>query len=55
MIDTAEQLTYAIKDAGALEVYACAMHAVLSGPLDRINDSALKKKKRLIEVLEENR
>ena len=46
MIDTAGTITLAaqaIKDAGALEVYACCTHAVLSGPaLDRINDSVIK-------------
>lgn len=46
MIDTAGTITLAaqaIKDAGAIEVYACCTHAVLSGPaLDRINDSVIK-------------
>ena len=46
MIDTAGTITLAaqaIKDAGALEVYACCTHAVLSGPaLERINDSVIK-------------
>ena len=46
MIDTAGTITLAaqaIKDAGALEVYACCTHAVLSGPaLERINNSVIK-------------
>ena len=46
MIDTAGTITLAaqaIKDAGALEVYACCTHPVLSGPaLDRLNASVIK-------------
>lgn len=46
MIDTAGTITLAaqaIQDAGALEVYACCTHAVLSGPaLDRLNASVIK-------------
>jgi len=46
MIDTAGTLCQAagaIKNRGAKEVYACATHAVLSGPaLQRITDSCLK-------------
>ena len=46
MIDTAGTITLAaqaIQDAGALEVYACCTHPVLSGPaLDRLNDSVIK-------------
>lgn len=46
MIDTAGTLCQAagaLKEKGAREVYACATHAVLSGPaLDRINKSCLK-------------
>lgn len=46
MIDTAGtlcQAARALKEAGATEVYACATHAVLSGPaLERINESCLK-------------
>jgi ribose-phosphate pyrophosphokinase len=46
MIDTAGTLCQAAKalqGAGASEIYACATHAVLSGPaLDRINESCLK-------------
>jgi ribose-phosphate pyrophosphokinase len=44
MIDTAGtlcQAARALKEKGAREVYACATHAVLSGPaLDRINAEA---------------
>lgn len=46
MIDTAGTLCQAAKalqDNGAKEIYACATHAVLSGPaLQRINESCLK-------------
>lgn len=46
MIDTAGtlcQAARALKDKGAAEVYACATHAVLSGPaLERIDNSSLK-------------
>lgn len=46
MIDTAGtlcQAAQALMDKGAAEVYACATHAVLSGPaLERINQSSLK-------------
>lgn len=46
MIDTAGTITLAaqaLKDAGATEVYACATHAVLSGPaIDRLNNSVIK-------------
>jgi len=46
MIDTAGtlcQAAEAVKDHGATAVYACATHAVLSGPaLDRINASCLQ-------------
>ena len=46
MIDTAGTNTLAaqaIQDAGALEVYACCTHPVLSGPaLDRLNASVIK-------------
>jgi len=46
MIDTAGTLCQAagaLKDRGAKEVYACATHAVLSGPaLQRITDSCLE-------------
>jgi len=46
MIDTAGTLCQAagaLKERGAKEVYACATHAVLSGPaLQRITDSCLK-------------
>ena len=46
MIDTAGTITLAaqaIQDAGALEVYACCTHTVLSGPaLDRLNASVIK-------------
>lgn len=46
MIDTAGTITLAaqaLKDAGATEVYACATHAVLSGPaVDRLNKSVIK-------------
>ncbi|PLX96559.1 MAG: phosphoribosylpyrophosphate synthetase [Desulfuromonas sp.] len=47
MIDTAGTLcaaAQALQDKGAVEVYACATHGVLSGPaLDRISASPLKK------------
>ncbi|WP_206458784.1 ribose-phosphate diphosphokinase [Anaerovorax sp. IOR16] len=46
MIDTAGTLTNAanaLKDLGAKEVYACATHAVLSGPaIERIESSVIK-------------
>lgn len=46
MIDTAGTITLAAKalqDAGAIEVYACCTHPVLSGPaLDRLNASVIK-------------
>jgi ribose-phosphate pyrophosphokinase len=46
MIDTAGtlcQAAKALKEKGAREIYACATHAVLSGPaLERINESCLK-------------
>ena len=46
MIDTAGTITLAaqaIQDAGALEVYACCTHPVLSGPaLERLNASVIK-------------
>ncbi len=46
MVDTAGTLVEATKvllERGAKEVYACATHAVLSGPaVDRINNSPLK-------------
>ena len=46
MIDTAGTITLAaqaLQDAGALDVYACCTHAVLSGPaMDRINNSVIK-------------
>ncbi len=46
MIDTAGTITLAAQaliDAGAVEVYASATHAVLSGPaVKRLNDSAIK-------------
>ena len=46
MIDTAGtlcQAAKALKEQGASEVFACATHAVLSGPaLERINDSCLR-------------
>ncbi|CDR74485.1 ribose-phosphate diphosphokinase [Lactobacillus delbrueckii] len=46
MIDTAGTITLAaqaLKDAVATEVYACATHAVLSGPAaDRLNNSVIK-------------
>jgi len=45
MIDTAGtlcQAAKALKEKGAREIYACATHAVLSGPaLERINESCL--------------
>ncbi len=47
MIDTAGTITLAanaLKEAGAVEVYASCTHPVLSGPaLERIEDSAIKK------------
>lgn len=47
MIDTAGTITLAaqaLKAAGATEVYACATHAVLSGPaIDRLNNSVIKR------------
>ncbi len=47
MIDTAGTITLAaqaLKDAGATEVYACATHAVLSGPaIERLNNSVIKR------------
>ena len=47
LIDTAGTLTQgaqALKDIGARDVYACATHAVLSGPaIERIQDSCFKK------------
>lgn len=47
MIDTAGTLTQAanaLKEHGAKAIYACATHAVLSGPaIDRINASAIEK------------
>ena len=47
MIDTAGTITLAaqaLKDAGATEVYACATHAVFSGPaIDRLNNSVIKR------------
>jgi ribose-phosphate pyrophosphokinase len=47
MIDTAGTLTHgakALKEHGAKAIYACATHAVLSGPaIDRINDSEIEK------------
>jgi len=46
MIDTAGtlcQAAKALKEKGAREIYACASHAVLSGPaLERINESCLE-------------
>ena len=46
MIDTAGTITLAaqaLQDAGALEVYACCTHPVLSGPaVDRLNASVIK-------------
>lgn len=46
MIDTAGTITNAanaIKDLGAKDVYACATHAILSGPAtERIRDSVIK-------------
>ncbi len=46
MIDTAGTLTNAanaLKDLGAKDVYACATHAVLSGPaIERIENSVIK-------------
>ncbi|MCQ9210410.1 ribose-phosphate diphosphokinase [Granulicatella seriolae] len=46
MIDTAGTITLAaqaLQDAGAIEVYACCTHPVLSGPaIDRINNSVIK-------------
>lgn len=47
MIDTAGTITLAsqaLMDAGATEVYASAIHAVLSGPaIERLNNSPIKK------------
>lgn len=47
MIDTAGTITLAaqaLRDAGAIEVYACATHPVLSGPaIERIENSPIKK------------
>jgi ribose-phosphate pyrophosphokinase len=47
MIDTAGTLTHgakALKEHGAKAIYACATHAVLSGPaIDRINASEIEK------------
>ncbi|RKD33899.1 ribose-phosphate diphosphokinase [Thermohalobacter berrensis] len=47
IIDTAGSMTKAanvLKEFGALEVYACCTHPVLSGPaIERIKDSAIKK------------
>jgi ribose-phosphate pyrophosphokinase len=46
MVDTAGTLTesiHALKDNGALNIYACCTHPVLSGPaVERINNSPLK-------------
>ena len=46
MIDTGGTITLAaqaLKDAGALDVYACCTHAVLSGPaIERLENSVLK-------------
>lgn len=46
LVDTAGSLTQvaeAVKAKGALEIYACCSHAVLSGPaLERINNSPIK-------------
>src|SRR5665648_354620 len=46
MIDTAGTITNAanaLKDMGAIEVYACATHPILSGPaIERIQSSAIK-------------
>ncbi len=46
MIDTAGTITLAaqaLKDAGAIEVYVCATHPVLSGPaIERIEKSPIK-------------
>lgn len=46
MIDTAGTITLAaqaLKDAGAIDVYACCTHAVLSGPAtDRLENSVIK-------------
>ena len=46
MIDTAGTITNAanaLKDMGALEVYACATHPILSGPaIERIEKSAIR-------------
>jgi ribose-phosphate pyrophosphokinase len=43
MIDTAgtlESVVYALRDRGALEIYAAATHALLSGPaVQRLQDS----------------
>ncbi|MBQ7577675.1 MAG: ribose-phosphate pyrophosphokinase [Synergistaceae bacterium] len=47
MIDTAGTICHAadaLKERGSSKIYACATHAVLSGPaLDRINASAIEK------------
>lgn len=47
MIDTAGTITLAaqaLADAGAIEVYACCTHPVLSGPaIERLENSAIKK------------
>ena len=47
MVDTAGTITNAakaLKDLGAVDVYACATHAVLSGKaIERIKDSEIKK------------
>lgn len=47
MIDTAGTITLAaqaLADAGAVEVYACCTHPVLSGPaIERLENSAIKK------------
>jgi ribose-phosphate pyrophosphokinase len=46
MVDTAGTLVHtveALRDAGAVEVYACATHGVLSGPaIEKIQDSSLQ-------------
>ena len=46
MVDTAGTLVHtveALRDAGVVEVYACATHGVLSGPaVERIQNSSLK-------------
>ena len=47
MIDTAGTICHAaeaLKEKGCLKIYACATHAVLSGPaIDRINSSCIEK------------